>query len=52
MDESRAQAYLHLIQQLLDCPKGEESQILQANSELLDGEFLQTCEQVATMFAE
>jgi len=52
MDENRAQAYLDLIQQLLDCPNGEEPQILQANSELLDGEFLQTCEQVATMLAE
>jgi hypothetical protein len=52
MDENRAQAYLHLIQQLLDCPNGEEPQILQANSELLDGEFLQTCEQVATRLAE
>lgn len=37
MDETRAQAYLQLIQTLLNCPNGDESQILQANLELLDG---------------
>jgi CHAT domain-containing protein len=36
MDELRRQAYLNLIRSLLNCPSGEESQILQANSELVD----------------
>jgi hypothetical protein len=31
MDETRAQAYLQLIVTLLNCPNGEERQILQAN---------------------
>jgi len=44
MDETRAQAYANLIQQLLSCPSGEQPQILQANSELIDGDFLQVCE--------
>ncbi|WP_277882582.1 hypothetical protein [Microcoleus sp. FACHB-68] len=40
MDETRTQAYLQLINALLNCPAGEEPQILQANLELLDSEFL------------
>ncbi|MEZ2312294.1 MAG: tetratricopeptide repeat protein, partial [Microcoleus sp.] len=47
MDETRAQAYLQLIQTLLTCPNGEEPQILQDNLELLDGGFLQACEVIA-----
>ena len=34
MDETRAQAYLNLIQQLLTCPNGEEPQVLQANLDI------------------
>ncbi|MBD2179995.1 tetratricopeptide repeat protein [Planktothrix sp. FACHB-1355] len=52
MDDDRIQAYLNLIQQLLHCPSGEEPQILQANSELLDLKFLEVCEVVAAQFAE
>ena len=47
MDETRAQAYQQLIQTLMTCPNGDEPQILQDNSELLDGGFLQACESVA-----
>ena len=47
MDETRAQAYLQLIHTLLNCPNGEEPQILQANLELLDRGFLQACEVIA-----
>ncbi len=43
MDETRDRAYLQLINALLTCPNGEKQQILQANSELLDSGFLQTC---------
>ncbi len=52
MDESLTQAYLNLIQSLLDCPSGEEPQILQMNSKLLDAGFLQTCETVAVRLTE
>ncbi|MEP6580382.1 CHAT domain-containing protein [Microcoleus vaginatus GB2-A3] len=41
MDETRAQAYLQLILTLLTCPNGEENQILNANSELVDAELVQ-----------
>jgi len=51
MDETRAQAYANLIQQLLTCPNGEEPEILQANSELIDGGFLQVCEMMAENLA-
>ena len=41
MNEVRHQAYLNLIESLLNCPNGEESQILQANSELVDAGLVQ-----------
>ncbi|WP_026794942.1 CHAT domain-containing protein [Planktothrix mougeotii] len=41
MNEQRLNAYLTLIDNLLTCPSGEESQILQDNQELLDQDFLQ-----------
>ncbi|MTJ07986.1 CHAT domain-containing protein [Anabaena sp. UHCC 0204] len=44
MDEQRLQAYQQLIQQLLSCANGEELPILQANTELLDADFLQLLE--------
>ncbi|VXD12893.1 CHAT domain-containing protein [Planktothrix paucivesiculata] len=47
MNEERLLAYLSLIQELLDCPSGEENQILNQHPELLDGAFVQVCEQVA-----
>ena len=52
MDETRAQAYQQLIVTLLNCPNGEERQILQANLELVDSGFLQVCEVVAVNWAE
>ncbi|WP_445248144.1 CHAT domain-containing protein [Microcoleus sp. OTE_8_concoct_300] len=41
MDEQRQQAYLNLIRSLLNCPRGEENKILQANSELVDAGLVQ-----------
>ncbi|MEK0190227.1 CHAT domain-containing protein [Microcoleus anatoxicus] len=41
MNEERIQAYLNLIESLLNCPSGEENQILQANSELVDAGLVQ-----------
>ena len=49
MDEARLQAYLNLIEQLLTCADGEEiNNILQANQELIDPQFLQEMENYAT----
>jgi hypothetical protein len=44
MDEQRSQAYLSLIQELLDCPGGEKPQILNRHQELVDEGFVQVCE--------
>ncbi|XWK87948.1 MAG: tetratricopeptide repeat protein [Phormidium sp.] len=52
MNEERIQAYGNLIQQLLSCPDGEEPQILQDNSELVDLGFVQVCEAKAAGLAE
>ncbi|MBE9207279.1 CHAT domain-containing protein [Nostoc sp. LEGE 06077] len=41
MDEQRLQAYYQLIESLLSCPSGEEPEILAANTELLDADFVQ-----------
>lgn len=49
MNEQRQQAYLDLIKKLLNCPSGEELEILQANLDLLDADFLQMLEGVAEM---
>jgi len=51
MDETRIAAYEQLIHTLLNCPNGDEPQILQDNSELLDRGFLETCESVAAKLA-
>jgi len=48
MNEQRTQAYVNLIEQLLACTDGEEPNILQANQELIDPEFLQVMENYAT----
>lgn len=47
MDENRVQAYQKLIETLLQCSSGEESQILQANSEFVDEGLVQMMQQVA-----
>jgi CHAT domain-containing protein len=52
MDEQRLQAYQQLIQQLLSCPDGEKAAILQANTELLDADFLLMVVEVAAMFTQ
>ncbi len=44
MNEKRQQAYINLIQDLLNCPIGKEPEILAANRDLLDVGFLQTVE--------
>ncbi|MBC1192642.1 MAG: hypothetical protein EWV83_07915 [Microcystis sp. M_OC_Ca_00000000_S217Cul] len=52
MDEARLQAYVNLIEQLLACADGEEPNILQANQELIDPQFLQVMENYATGLEE
>ncbi|MDZ8080188.1 MAG: CHAT domain-containing protein [Nostoc sp. DcaGUA01] len=52
MNEQRLQAYYQLIQNLLNCPSGEEPEILAANTELLDAGFLQVLTAVADNFAQ
>jgi CHAT domain-containing protein/peptidoglycan hydrolase-like protein with peptidoglycan-binding domain len=47
MDEQRMQAYVALIEQLLGCPQGQETALLQAHEELVDAGLLEAMEQVA-----
>ena len=51
MNEQRLHAYNQLIQTLLDCPSGEEAEILTANTELLDADFVQVVVAAAEYFA-
>jgi hypothetical protein len=43
----RLQAYINVIQALLSCPLGQESEILQANQDLIDADFLKLLDQFA-----
>ncbi|MBD2597539.1 tetratricopeptide repeat protein [Nostoc spongiaeforme FACHB-130] len=52
MNEQRLQAYYQLIQTLLNCPSGEEPEILAVNTELLDADFVQVVAAVAESFAQ
>ncbi|MEH2423460.1 MAG: CHAT domain-containing protein [Nostoc sp.] len=52
MNEQRLQAYYQLIQTLLECPSGEEPEILSANTELLDADFVQVVVAAAEHFAQ
>ncbi|RAM51462.1 MAG: hypothetical protein C6Y22_13355, partial [Hapalosiphonaceae cyanobacterium JJU2] len=52
MNELRSEAYLNLIQSLLNCPSGEESEILTANQDLIDAGFLRVLLAVVQMMAE
>ncbi|MEZ2239203.1 CHAT domain-containing protein [Microcoleus sp.] len=51
MDEQRLAAYLQLIQALLECPNGEENDILNAHRELVDADFVQIVEAEAENMA-
>ncbi len=52
MDEQRIAAYSNLIQQLLECPNGEQNDILNANEELVDADFVQFMKETAADMAE
>ncbi|MEB3216502.1 MAG: hypothetical protein VKN72_09755 [Nostocales cyanobacterium 94392] len=49
--EQRQNQYYILIEELLKCPNGKEPELIEANSELLDAEFIKLMMQVATSFA-
>ena len=51
MDEQRLAAYLQLIQALLECPSGTVNDIINANLELVDANFVQVMKVVATNMA-
>ena len=52
INKQRQDAYLNLIQSLLNCPSGEESQILKAHTDLIDRELLQAIAQVIEVLKE
>lgn len=51
MTEERKQQYFELIQQLLECPNGQEPAVLNAKPDLLDAGLVQTMVQVSTFMA-
>jgi tetratricopeptide (TPR) repeat protein len=51
-DGYRAEAYVELIDELLNCPSGEEVDLLNKNSDLLDTGFVIKMTQVAAMLAD
>jgi hypothetical protein len=52
MNEERIKEYLTLIQKLMQCPSGQENDILQKNKTLIDIGLLQVMEQVANRFTK
>ncbi|MFQ4168339.1 hypothetical protein [Scytonema millei] len=51
MTEQRQDLYINLIEQLLNCPNGQEPEILDAQPDLLDADLVKTMMQVATVMA-
>ena len=45
MDDQQLQAYVQLIEQLLSCPQGQEAEILQSQTNHIDGNLLMVMEQ-------
>ncbi|MFW6358447.1 MAG: hypothetical protein ACOC0N_04435 [Chroococcales cyanobacterium] len=52
MDEQRQQAYLNLIQALLDIPKEQQLTLIQANQDIVDIEFLELTANLAKRLEE
>jgi hypothetical protein len=50
-DLDKTHAYLELIQALLSCPEGNESEILAANQDLIDPELVRVMNQVASQMS-
>ena len=51
LTSERQVQYLTLIDQLLKCPNGKEPEVLDAQLDLIDADFVHTMMQVATSFA-
>lgn len=51
MTEQRQALYFDLIDKLINCQNGQEPEILEQDSELIDAGFVNTIVQVATIFA-
>jgi hypothetical protein len=51
MTDERQTQYFNLIDELLQCPNGQEPEVLEAQPELIDSGLVQSMLQVATMFA-
>jgi len=51
MTEERQTQYFDLIDELLRCPNGQEPEVLEAKSELIDSGLVQAILQVASIFA-
>ena len=52
MTDERQTQYFNLIDELLQCPNGQEPEVLEAKPELIDSGLVQSMLQVATMFAD
>ena len=52
MNPQSQEPYLNLVQKLLNCSSGQESEILAANQDLVDAGFLQTLEVQGEMFLQ
>lgn len=50
-EQERQTLYFGLIEQLLHCPNGQEPEVLDAHSELIDAGFVQALTQMAAYFA-
>jgi hypothetical protein len=51
MLEERQGLYMNLIEELLQCPNGQEPDVLDSHADLLDAGLVQTMAQVAAYFA-
>lgn len=51
MEELQQNPYIRLIEQLLQCPNGQEPEVLDAHPELLNADLVQIMVQVASGFA-
>jgi hypothetical protein len=51
MTEQREDLYMAVINQLLECPNGQEPEVLDNNLELIDAGLVQTMTKVAAYFA-
>jgi hypothetical protein len=51
MTEQRQALYLNLIEQLMHCPNGQEPEVLDSHTDLIDAGLVQAMTQVAAYFA-